>query len=603
MRSLSRYLRLISISVRHHWRPLMAYYLYTSLLLAAVLVPAIGWSLTAMLSLTGETMVGNIDLIRLAATPLGALWVISAASLAAMLVFVQHAGMMALITPDSDRQYPTVLQALTLVARKLPSLLVLALIQVIAHLLLASPLLWLLALGFERILGDFDIYYVLLAKPAEYWRFLGLALLIAAGLILLNGSLYVRWLLAMPFVVFENYQPWQALHSSARSTKGVRLTMALLVLSVAVLVTLAPFLLSTLFSWSAAVFIAPLPSDSAIVLSMMALLIVGFAVTGWLVGFIGVSTNSLLIAKLYRQCRQKPLLQTTETRPRHGGTLAFGIEFLVVVVALGQVAFALQVFDQLDRTDNIAHRGSPFNAPENTLSAIDAAIAEGADYVELDVRRTRDGVLVLLHDRDLRRVAADPRTIWQVDYEELREMDVGSWFSAEFAGEQVPTLAEAVERIRGRAGLYLEIKQQPGAPDLVADVIAELEALEMIDQTILAALELSALQQARQLAPDLRLSMLVHSSVGSLASLPVDILAMRDALATPQNVRLWRSHGYEVHLWTVNDARDMARLLDIGVDGIITDRPELLSRVMEERAESSAIERWLLRLRYWSWTF
>lgn len=603
MRSLSRYLRLISISVRHHWRPLMAYYLYTSLLLAAVLAPAIGWSLTAMLSLTGETMVGNIDLIRLAATPLGALWVIIAASLAAMLVFVQHAGMMALITPDSDRQYPTVLQALTLVARKLPRLLVLALIQVIAHLLLASPLLWLLALGFERILGDFDIYYVLLAKPAEYWRFLGLALLIAAGLILLNGSLYVRWLLAMPFVVFENYQPWQALHSSARSTKGVRLTMALLVLSVAVLVTLAPFLLSTLFSWSAAVFIAPLPSDSAIVLSMMALLIVGFAVTGWLVGFIGVSTNSLLIAKLYRQCRQKPLLQTTETRPRHGGTLAFGIEFLVVVVALGQVAFALQVFDQLDRTDNIAHRGSPFNAPENTLSAIDAAIAEGADYVELDVRRTRDGVLVLLHDRDLRRVAADPRTIWQVDYEELREMDVGTWFSAEFAGEQVPTLAEAVERIRGRAGLYLEIKQQPGAPDLVDDVIAELEALEMIDQTILAALELSALQQARQLAPDLRLSMLVHSSVGSLASLPVDILAMRDALATPQNVRLWRSHGYEVHLWTVNDARDMARLLDIGVDGIITDRPELLSRVMEERAESSAIERWLLRLRYWSWTF
>lgn len=581
----------------------MAYYLYTSLLLAAVLAPAIGWSLTAMLSLTGETMVGNIDLIRLVATPLGALWVISAASLAAMLVFVQHAGMMALITPDSDRQYPTVLQALTLVARKLPRLLVLALIQVIAHLLLASPLLWLLALGFERILGDFDIYYVLLAKPAEYWRFLGLALLIAAGLILLNGSLYVRWLLAMPFVVFENYQPWQALHSSARSTKGVRLTMALLVLSVAVLVTLAPFLLSTLFSWSAAVFIAPLPSDSAIVLSMMALLIVGFAVTGWLVGFIGVSTNSLLIAKLYRQCRQKPLLQTTETRPRHGGTLAFGIEFLVVVVALGQVAFALQVFDQLDRTDNIAHRGSPFNAPENTLSAIDAAIAEGADYVELDVRRTRDGVLVLLHDRDLRRVAADPRTIWQVDYEELREMDVGTWFSAEFAGEQVPTLAEAVERIRGRAGLYLEIKQQPGAPDLVDDVIAELEALEMIDQTILAALELSALQQARQLAPDLRLSMLVHSSVGSLASLPVDILAMRDALATPQNVRLWRSHGYEVHLWTVNDARDMARLLDIGVDGIITDRPELLSRVMEERAESSAIERWLLRLRYWSWTF
>lgn len=603
MRSLSRYLRLISISVRHHWRPLVAYYLYTSLLLTAVLVPAIGWSLTALLSLTGETMVGNIDLLRLAATPLGALWVISAGSLAAMLVFVQHAGMMALITPDSERHYPSVLQVLTLVARKLPKLLVLALIQVIAHLVLASPLLWLLALGYERILGEFDIYYVLLARPPEYWRFLSLAALIAAGLVLLNGSLYVRWLLALPFVVFEHYRPWPALLSSARSTKGVRWKMALLVVSVALAVALAPVLLSTLFSWFAGVFIAPLPGDSAIVLSMMALLIISFAVSGWVLGFLGVSTNSLLIAKLYRQCRQKPLLQTSETKVQQGGLLAFGVEFLVVLVALGQLFIALQVFDQQDRTDNIAHRGSPFSAPENTLAAIDAAIDEGANYVELDVRRTRDGVLVLLHDRDLRRVANDPRAIWHVDYDELVNMDVGRWFSSNFAGEQVPTLAQAIEHIGGRAGLYLEIKQQPGAPDLVDDVIAELEQLEMIDQTILAALELSTLQRARQLAPDLRLSLLVHSSIGSLANLPVDILAMRDALATPANVRLWRSHGYDVHLWTVNEERDMARLLDIGVDGIITDYPERLTRVMEERAETSAIERWLLRLRYWSWTF
>jgi len=603
MHSLLRYLQLIFISTGHHWRPLMAYYLYTSFLLAAVLTPAIGWSLLALLSLTGETIVGNLDLLGLAATPLGALWLVVAASFAAVLVFVQHAGMIALVAPDKNRQFPSVLQTLIFVGQLLPRLLLLALVQVAAHLILASPWLWLLALGYERLLGDFDLYYVLLAKPAGYWGFLGLAALGAITMLLLNGSLYVRWLFALPLVVFEQYRPWAALKSSTRITRGVRLNIAALVLSIAIMVALAPMLLSTLFSWLTEVLIAPLPGNSTIVLGMMVILIMGFAFAGWLVGFLGVTTNSLLIAKLYRHYRQKPLLQPNKLNVRHGGFLVFGVEGLVVAAALGQLVFALQVFDQPDQTDIIAHRGSPFSAPENSLAAIDAAIEQGADYVELDVRRTRDGVLVLLHDRDLRRVAADARNIWQIDYEELGNLDAGRWFSAEFAGTQVPTLTQAVERIKGRAGLYLEIKQQPGAPDLLDQIVNRLEQLDMIETTILTALELGTLQRARQLAPELRLSLLVHSSVGSLADLPVDILAMRDVLATPQNLRLWRAYGYEIHLWTVNEENEMARLLDIGVDGIITDRPERLSRVIQERAELSTIERWLLRLRYWSWAF
>src|SRR5262249_39012972 len=105
-----------------------------------------------------------------------------------------------------------------------------------------------------------------------------------------------------------------------------------------------------------------------------------------------------------------------------------------------------------------AHRGHARAAPENTLSAIRKAIESGADYAEVGVQQTADGVVVLLHDRDLKRVAGVSRRLDEMSYDEVRKLDVGSWFDPAFAGERVPTLVEVIHLTRGRIRLNIELK-------------------------------------------------------------------------------------------------------------------------------------------------
>ena len=135
------------------------------------------------------------------------------------------------------------------------------------------------------------------------------------------------------------------------------------------------------------------------------------------------------------------------------GGLAAGLWLAVVAGA----AF-IQGFN-INRTVEITgHRGSKVRAPENTLSALRQAIAEGADYAEIDVQTTADGVVVLLHDADLMRVASVERRLRDIKFDELSDIDVGSWFMPEFSNERIPTLQEAIDLARGRIKLNIELK-------------------------------------------------------------------------------------------------------------------------------------------------
>ena len=115
---------------------------------------------------------------------------------------------------------------------------------------------------------------------------------------------------------------------------------------------------------------------------------------------------------------------------------------LISVVILG--IFLATGINKVDRVEVTAHRGSSSSAPENTLSAIRQAIADQADYAEIDVQETLDGVIVVLHDSDLMRVTGKKLNIWETTFAKARKLDAGSWFSPEFAGEKIPTLEEAI---------------------------------------------------------------------------------------------------------------------------------------------------------------
>jgi glycerophosphoryl diester phosphodiesterase len=244
-----------------------------------------------------------------------------------------------------------------------------------------------------------------------------------------------------------------------------------------------------------------------------------------------------------------------------------------------------------------AHRGHAKAAPENTLSAMRKAIESGADYVEMDVHLTADGQVVLLHDRDLKRVAGVSRRLDELTFEQVQELDVGSWFAPAFAGERVPTLNEVIVLCRGKIRLNIELKIFGQDRQLAEKVAAIVREQNMEGDCLVTSLDYDALQEAKRHNPGLRTGLIVAHALGDISRLDLDALSVRANFLSDGLLRAAHRHGREVHVWTVNDAPEMSRLMQRGVDNLITSNPDLAIHVRSEWASLSAPERLVLASR------
>jgi glycerophosphoryl diester phosphodiesterase len=587
--------------LRRYTRPLLTYHLFFSLLTLAVLAPLSAWLLTGMLSTSGRPMVSDEDIVRFAVSLPGVTWLLAAGTLGALLVFLEHAGMMIVAADPSAGRYRTATVAIWQVGRQLHRLGALAGVMVAAHMAVAAPFLLGIGGAYLLLLGEFDPYYLVSQRPLAAWAFIATIAPFVAGIAVCNGMLYVRWILALPAVLIERRGTRDALRRSAELTAGSRLRIAAFVIGLAAIVFAMPLLLSFVFEGAGRVVLGPLPERTIVLVPAIVLFLAAHAVLAFVVTFVAVGLNSMLAYKLYLRAIGRPPVVPRPMPPRGTGVLAWSTEAVIVLIALGQAGWALASFDFRDDVRVIAHRGSSMAAPENTLGAIERAVADGADFVEIDVRQTADGALVLLHDRDLRRVAGDSRAIWELTSDEARTLDVGGWFGPDFRGERMPTLAEAVEAVRGRAQLYVEIKPSVQTPGIAQSVIDELRRLEFLDHSIIAALDAETLADVAEFAPEVRRALLVHSVIGEIDRAGLHALGLRAALVTPAEVVTARRHGHQLHVWTVNRPGQMSRFIDMGVDGIITDRPDLLAGLLAERAQLSQAELLLVKIRNWLW--
>jgi glycerophosphoryl diester phosphodiesterase len=244
-----------------------------------------------------------------------------------------------------------------------------------------------------------------------------------------------------------------------------------------------------------------------------------------------------------------------------------------------------------------AHRAGSLRAPENTLAALEQAIAEGADYVEIDVQETLDGEVVLLHDTDLRRVAGLPRSIWEVSYEDIEHLDVGSWFGPRFSAERIPTLRAFAAAARGRIGINIELKVSRHEVDLARRVIVIIRELDMLDEVVLSSLDTNILRQVRQIDPTIGIGFIVATGVGRLAAVDADFFAISGRLATPALIRRLAGGGREVHVWGLSGEDGMATAILDGADNLIVDDPRLALETSQWVRELSAPEQALWRLR------
>ena len=230
----------------------------------------------------------------------------------------------------------------------------------------------------------------------------------------------------------------------------------------------------------------------------------------------------------------------------------------------------------------MAHRGYSAAAPENTLPAFTMAIEEGFTAAELDVQMTKDGVIVVLHDSNLKRMAGLDLNIWDVTYEEIRDVDVGSSFSKEYAGTRIPTLDEVLKTCDGNLFLNIEIKRtghDEGITGRVIDVIMENEYLEHCDIT---SQDYATIEEVKAINPDIKTAYTSIVGLGSIHRLPAaDIISIQETFATYENISNIHNAGKLVFVWTVNEEDTMEQLITLNVDAILTNDPNLLKSVMD----------------------
>ena len=245
-----------------------------------------------------------------------------------------------------------------------------------------------------------------------------------------------------------------------------------------------------------------------------------------------------------------------------------------------------------------AHRGGALEAPENTIEAFRAGLDAGADRLELDVHATSDGHVVVIHDETVDRTTDGSGLVREKTLAELQALDAGARFVADdgsrpFAGRGVvvPTLASVFEAFPG-VPLNIEIKQN--APAIEAEVLEVLDRFDAREQVLLAAEVGEIMERIRRAAPGVPSGTSVDDGAEFLDSwargrldaytprgiaFQVPPTFMDQPLVTREFVEVAHARGVEVHVWTIDEADEIERLLGLGVDGIMTDRPTVCAEV------------------------
>ena len=228
----------------------------------------------------------------------------------------------------------------------------------------------------------------------------------------------------------------------------------------------------------------------------------------------------------------------------------------------------------------IAHRGASGNFPENTRLAFEKAIEARADMIELDCQLTKDGHVVVFHDERLNRTTGTLGTVRSKTLAQLKKLDVGAWKKKSFKGERILALEEVLEVVAGKVNLCLDIKQfGDSQPGIEIKLLFILSHYEYLDRTIFSSFNYYCLGRVRELAPEARVGVIYAAGVKEDPFLAAERLGaasihVQTEVATRDFLdRAWEE-GLDVHVWTVNAARDMEKFASLGVQGIVSDFPE-----------------------------
>ncbi len=520
------------------------------------------------------------------------------ALLVTVLVFEQ-ASMMAICAGRMQGMHISTLSALIFTGKHARRIYLFSLRLVIRILGITLPFLAAAAAVAWFLLTDFDINYYLSEQPPAF-----LAAVISIGLLLLTMTLILgrhllSWSLALPLILFTATSPANSFAQSKQLTHSHKKTILVTLGSWALAAFLFGFMLLGIFQLLATQLVPLFFNSITILVVVLGGMIAAWALVNLLLTTLTGGSFSCITLRLYTHCgaelKTDQLQESEQRRPWQITPSKLALAMLGATIIAVLVGFWL--LDGVQTEDNvmvIAHRGAAGKAPENTMAAFFQAMDDGTDWLEIDVQETADGQVVVVHDSDFMKLAGVDTKVWDGTLQQLQKIDVGSWFAPEFAGEHIPTLEQVLEAARGRAKVLIELKYYGYDQQLEQRVAEIVEKTDMVKNVALMSLKYEGVQKFQTLRPDWNVGLLLSKAMGNITNLDVDFLAVNMVMASSGFIRRAHAAGKKVFVWTVNDSVSMSQMISIGVDGLITDEPELARTVLIQRQDLSSVERLLI---------
>jgi len=281
---------------------------------------------------------------------------------------------------------------------------------------------------------------------------------------------------------------------------------------------------------------------------------------------------------------------------RLSATKLAGLAITLSLLAGLAVSIAIKQMDIEDHTMIIAHRGASAVAPENTLAAMEQAIKDGADWVEIDVQETSDGEVVVIHDSDLKKIGGSGLKVFDSTLTELQSVDIGSWKNPSFSDQRIPTLQQLLALCKNRIKVLIELKYYGQEKHLEQRVAEIVDTAGMQDQIRVMSLSYPGIQKMKSIRPQWSVGLLASASLGDITRLEADFFAINARFASRTFIRRIHNRGKNVLVWTINDPISISAMMSKGVDGIITDEPQLAANIRLERAELGMHQRIMIQL-------
>lgn len=255
---------------------------------------------------------------------------------------------------------------------------------------------------------------------------------------------------------------------------------------------------------------------------------------------------------------------------------------LVIICGAGLLGLVFNKIAPEKAIQVMSHRAGGFSAPENSISGIRYAIATGADWIEIDVQRTKDGKYVLFHDDDLYRTAGQNLKLQQLTYEALRAYPIGREIGLKDSKEQIPLLSDALDLCKGKIKVNIELKGSSADSKMVRDVVSMVRGKMMTREVMLTSLDYEVIRHVEKDYPSFETGFIYYFLMGDPGRIQADQLILEEGLATDSNISKIHSVGKKVIVWTVNEEPDMIAYTKTDVDAVITDRPEKMIEVIED---------------------